>query len=61
VGALLVDAICEAGVEDGDFDDAGIGGLETRRFDIDNGERLLGDAAVMGEEVSGISHSRKIK
>ncbi len=54
VGALFVDAVGEAGVEDGDFDDTGVWGLEAGGFDVDDGEGLLGDAAVVAEEVGGV-------
>ena len=54
VGGLFVDAVGEAGVEDGDFDSAGFGGAGAGGFEVEDGEGLLGEVAVVGEELRGV-------
>ena len=54
VGGLFVDAVAEAGVEDGNFDGVGFRRSGAGSFEIKNCEGLLGEVAVLGEQLQGV-------
>lgn len=47
VGLLVKEAVLEGGMNEGNFDDAGEGRLEACGFDVDEGEGLGGEVAVV--------------